>query len=172
MVSKTNPSGNLVSVKEQQENNFFYAPTASDEQEWDFSEQFRSSSHVFYCLSKPATESSCWVYASKLDGSEKRWLGIQLDVGSNAKGLLPSPDKKNILVIREQKAIIINADTLTQKEIAKAESETEFGTYTGFPSFVPAGRWVDNATVELSIFSAGSLEENSAPVEKKQIKIN
>ncbi len=170
----------------QEEKNFFYAPTASDEQTWDFEEQFRSSSHIFYCLGRLATESSCWVYASRLDGNEKQWLKIQLDAGSNETGLLLSPDKKNVLVVREKKAILIKTDTLAQKELLRAENETEFGTYTSFPSFVPVGRWVDSNTIELGVFASGAIEGYSyldsegktvvvpdpVPVEKKLIKIN
>ncbi len=159
-------------VGKQQEKNFGYAPSAEDEQQMVFREQFRTASYIFYCAARPATESSCWMYASKLDGSARQWLQIQLDYGSDRTGLLLSPDKNNVLVIRETNALTVDTNTLAQKEIVKAEEGTEFGTYTGFPSFIPEGRWVDNTTVELGVYTAGSQEENSIPLERRQIKIN
>ena len=148
-----------------------------------FEEQFRTAKYIFYCGMYPETESNCRLYVSRFDGSERVSMGITLDYGSQRTGLQLSPDHKTVLVVREREVDSIDGGTLKKTTLATATDGTEFGVYTGFPSFVPVARWLDSGRVELTVYPAGTLEglTDSAgtievpepqPLEKKIVNVH
>ena len=153
------------------------APDAQTSRDYVYTEQFRTNSKIFYCATRPQTESGCNLYTSDMLSSNKINLNIALDYGSEKKGLLLSPDKKHVLVVLEKMLQIINTETLEQKNIAQAPDGNTYGTYTSFPSFVPYATWVNNNQVRVSIFKQYTPEpyENepaTTPIETRVITIN
>jgi len=148
-----------------------------NEPDYIFVEQYRTESRIFYCVSLRNTESNCRLFVSTLDGLERSYMGVTLDYNSQERGLLPSPDKKRLLVVLEKEALIVDTGTLEKKRLMLAQPDTSYGTYTALPSFVPHARWVDNKTVELSVFPDGTQEaygadESPQPLKKETIEVS
>jgi len=149
----------------------------SNGSDYTFVEQHRAESRIFYCASLRNTESNCRLFVSTLDGLEREYTGITLDYNSQGKGLLLSPDKKRLLVVLDKEALVVDTDTLEKKTLILAAAGTAYGTYTALPSFVPYARWVDNDTVELSVYPDGTQETYNAdeppqPLKRETVEVN
>lgn len=141
-----------------------------------YDEQFRTGLKIFYCAVVPHTESNCRLYVSDVYGSKEN-LGVTLDYGSQRTGLLLSPDKRHVAAILEREVIVISTDSLVKKIVAQVPKGMVYGLYTGFPSFVPHGRWLNDDQLELELFKEGTGEPYDdepalAPIEKKTVSIS
>ena len=72
--------------------------------------------------------------------------------------------------------MIITADAHEKKVVARAPGGIVYGLYTGFPSFVPHGRWLNNDQLELELYKEGTMEpyDNEpalTPIEKRVVSI-
>lgn len=134
-----------------------------------YTEVLRTDGHSFLCRERRYTESACVLFV--LENSTTTYLGISTDNPSRA--LLPSPDKKYLLVVTEHTGLLIDTASLAKKVVIETSADQELGVFTGLPSFLPKARWLDPTHLEFSIYKAGSLDDLSpSPVEKKVVDIS
>lgn len=159
-----------------------YSAPIESESQYQLVPQFTAGTKTFYCSVLTQGEPECTVAVSDTDKTTTTDLGITLDVGAEATGLVLSPDKAHVLVILPTSAIIINTNTFEKTVIATLEDTRAFGVYNEFPAFSAVGTWKDNSTVELSVFSANTPQAFTSadgtvvypkplPVSKKTISI-
>ena len=137
-----------------------------------FYELFRTDSRIFWCKSIPHSESDCELFVSDINGNKAIDLGVGVEL---TRSIVTSPDKNNLVVIGEQKAIIISTVTLSKKVILEVPMNQVLGTYSSFPSFYGEGHWIDNSKVEISVYDKANASNESdppaKPIEKKTVNI-
>ena len=144
---------------------------------YGYTEQYKTASRVFLCQVRSGTESGCELFVSDSLGNDLKDLGLGVDYGDFNKKISPSPDGKNLLIILESRAIILNTATLTQKVLFQSPAGDTLGTYDAFPAFIPYVRWVSNTQIQISIFKQYTPEpyQNepaAVPIETRTISIN
>lgn len=157
-------------------NSYISETSGATEDTYIYKKQFETDSKIFYCATLAHTESSCRLHVSDIYRSHYENLGITLDYGSQKTGLLLSPDRKHVAVILEHEVIVISTDALERTMVAQTPVGMEFGLNTGFPSFVPYGRWIDANHLELELYSDGTMEPFDSeppvpPIEKRIVSI-
>lgn len=122
-------------------------------------EVYKSKSKTFFCYGLVATESNCQLFVQNISTEEFIDLNVTIDYGAFEGSFLLSPDGAMIAIVLEKAGIILDPETIEQKTIIEAPSNRTFGTYTGFPSFVPKARWIDSNQIEFSLYPDGTMED-------------
>ena len=141
-----------------------------------YRELFRSPTYIFYCAYQPETSAHCTLNVSDLQRSGLQELGHYVDYEQYS--FKRSPDESKLLIIHEQEAIVIDLETLEEKNVYRVpESDYILGYITGYPSFVPDGEWLSDSTVQLSIYARNEPSDFSSsdlpePVSVETINID
>ena len=144
----------------------------TSESEYAFDEQYRTDSKIFSCRVRRYTESGCALFVSDISGINLHDTGVYIDYGSFDKKILPSPNGKYLLLVQEDKAILLDISSLAQKMVFQAPAGDTLGTYDAFPAFIPYVKWIDNNRIQISIFKQYTPEpyDNEPPATPFEVK--
>jgi hypothetical protein len=158
---------------------FFYnsSQNSTSTSKYNFVQEYKTAINIFSCRVTARTESNCELFVSDASGNSSKDLGIDIDYGDFSKKIQASPDGKNLLIVLEHEAIVLNTATLAQKVILQAPAGEALGTYDAFPSFIPYAKWLSDTQIQISLFKQDTPEpyQNepaAVPLETRTISID
>lgn len=151
--------GPATSIQHEQTYGTEMKDTASNKVAMEYHELFRSSTYSIECYSAVSVGDSdgCHLYAKDSKGVQHN---LNLFADSIMGSLFTSPDKKNVVLITELSAVLLDTNTLEKKEILHAAKGTWLGYSTGLPSFKAKAVWINPKSIQISIYPEGTHGDN------------
>ncbi len=125
---------------------------------------FQVNNSFYECEYRKYTESNCSLF--KRNGVTRTNLGFSVEDASSS--LVLSPDQAHLLVVNEQKIVIVKTSNGEKYKLINAPEGKVFGVYTAFPTFLGRARWLTATSFEVDLYPAWT-DQESLLVPEEQI---